>query len=145
MKQVHRRLAVAVIAASFSIPLLAGCSGDDDSPTSEENVTAACTALSELKSTLDSASSDMKTATTVGELRTIRESIVAAYDKADAAVEDVADDQANALTDAWTTFTKNASAVGDDASLAQARDTMVAEAQSFARTRDEVQAELSCQ
>jgi hypothetical protein len=138
-----RHAGVVVTFSALSIMTLAGCTAS--AATEEDNVTAACVALDDLAAALTTAESDLGEAETVGDLRTIRESVAAAYEEADSALDAVAADRAQALTDSWEKVLDSAKAIDSDTSLADARDSLVEEARDVAQTRQDTATDLECE
>lgn len=134
-------LTVAVVLGVLTTAGIAGCAPQ---PSQEENVTAACDALASLETTIDSASTELEQATTVGEVRDIRDRVVAAYEEADRALDAVASDRAEAVQDAADAFTNELGDVDDDATISDTRDRLLEEAKSFQDARADAAAELSC-
>lgn len=143
MKKNLRYAGVIVTLGALSVVTLAGCAAP--AATDEDNVAAACVALDDLATALTTAESDLGEAETVGDLRTIRESVAAAYEDADTALDAVAADRAQALTDSWEKFLDSATAIDSDTSLADARDSLVEEARDVAQTRQDTATDLECE
>lgn len=143
MKKNFKYAGVVATLSALSIMTLAGCTAP--AATEEDNVTAACVALDDLAAALTTAESDLGEAETVGDLRTIRESVAAAYDEAGSALDAVAADRAQALTDSWEKFLDSATAIDSETSLADARDSLVEEARDVAQTRQDTATDLECE
>ncbi|MBL3700773.1 hypothetical protein [Leucobacter luti] len=142
MNTTHRGLAAAALVGALSLAGLTGCAASG--PSEQENAAAACTALADYDATLTAAAADLSEATTVGELRDIRETVAAAHEAADEALGAVADDRAEALQGAWSTFSEQLQSVDDDASLADARDSLVEDARALAGARETAESGLNC-
>ncbi|KQR49160.1 hypothetical protein ASF87_10225 [Microbacterium sp. Leaf161] len=137
-----RVFTAAVVLGVLTTVGIAGCAPE---PSQEENITAACDALESLRTTIDDASTDLQEASTVGEVRDIRDRVVAAYDTADAALDAVASDRADAVQEAGEAFTDALGDVDDETDISDARDGLVEEAKSFQDARAAALADLSCE
>lgn len=137
------RAGTALTLGALAAMALTGCV--TPAASEEENVSAACAALAELDAALTAAESDLADAETVGDLRTIRETVTAAYTEADSALDAVAADRAEALSDSWQGFLDAATDIDGDASLDDARASLVEEARDVAQTRQEAAADLKCE
>ncbi|KQQ65346.1 hypothetical protein [Microbacterium sp. Leaf320] len=138
-----RVFTAAIVVGVLTTVGMTGCA--PAAPSQEENVTAACAALQTLEMTIDEASADLQQASTVGEVRDIRDRVVTAYDIANAALDEVASDRADAVQEAGEAFTEALGDVDDETEISDARDGLVEEAKSFQDARTAALADLSCE
>ena len=142
MNTTHRSLAATALIGALSLAGLSGCASSG--PSEAENAAVACTALADYDATLKTAATDLSKATTVGELRKIRDRVAASHDSAEDALSTVADDRAEALQGAWSRFSEQLQAIDDDTSLSDARESLVDDAQALADARETAEAGLNC-
>lgn len=144
MSRAHRMRTIAVIGAIGAIgaTTLVGCASS--TPSADDNVVAACEALESLDAALSTASADLVEVETVGDVRAIREAVSSAYGQADAALDVVARDRAEALAEAWSAFADEAASITDESAVVDARDSLVEEANALAAARDSAESGLTC-
>jgi len=133
----RRTVAPVVVALAGSLALGA-CSGS-----SAEKEEAACDsyatfadAVSQLD-TLDKSSS-------VDEINAVRDDVATAYEDFRADLDEVAEDRAEALEDAWTEFRKAVDDIDGDATVPEAAASLQEEVSAIQSARAEAAEELSC-
>lgn len=133
---------VSLAAASILCLALAACSSDEDEQAKHE--AEACAATSELRTTIESARTNLTAESTVEEWREARNTIRDHAEKAEQSLEKVAEDSAEDLEDAWKEFTDAVDAIDDDATVQQAGTTLVEEIQALQDARADAVSGLDC-
>lgn len=130
---------ICVIGALCSVSLLGACSS---SP--EENVAAACDALNDYSTSLDTYARTLTPEASVESVRDAREAVVDAKSKVDDSLESVESDRAEALHEAWQSMQDTLDDLDGNTTLSAAAQTLAAEATQVQQAREQLSASLNC-
>jgi L-alanine-DL-glutamate epimerase-like enolase superfamily enzyme len=122
-----------------AVMLLTGCTS---SP--QEDVSTACTAAAAHGAALKSFQESLSPDATVEQVKAARDEVQKTYDDMVDAAEEVSQDRANALEQAWDELDKAVEDIPDDATLQQAADSLKNEAADVESARSDVASELNC-
>ena len=139
-KIVARTVALSAIAV-LGLGLSA-CSSSDEK--AAENMTAACDAVADLGTTIDTAKSSLNASSTVEQWQTARDDIKKQVEATDKALEKVGEDYADQIDEAWDSFDQAVNDIDSSSTIPEAGATLVEEVQGIQTARTEALSGLDC-
>ncbi|GGH99646.1 hypothetical protein ACFFGR_22100 [Arthrobacter liuii] len=137
------------IALGAAVTLLTGCSPSSpgtsvSSAKAEKNVSQACAAASAYAAALTNFKQTLKPDATVGQVNSAQDQVVKTYNDLIKASQDVTKDEVNAVEAAEAKFVRAVKAVPDDATLAQAVNSLRDEAANVQAALSDLQTAAKC-
>ena len=118
----------------------AACSSE----TPEENTQQACGAAEQLTVALDNFDTTLTPEASVDEVMAARDQVRQAWSDLDAAADDVAQDRAAVLGDAWDGFQQSVEDLSGDETIADAAESLRDDAVEIQQARDALAEDLGC-
>lgn len=109
-----------------------------------QNAAAACDALQEYTTSLDTLAQSIKPDATVDEVRTARDAVADSEKKLEDALSSVKVDRVDEVKDAWGQLKDELSGLDSDASLTSAVDSLKAKTKNLQDARADLSKSLNC-